>query len=91
VAWDAGSPLAYPALPRWLSRISGRRGLFLSLGCRRSMARAAVGWGVRELARAAKASPDTISRLERGELLKERTLDAVRAALEAAGRRVFDG
>jgi transcriptional regulator with XRE-family HTH domain len=49
------------------------------------MARAAVGWGVRELAHAAKASPDTIARLERGELLRERTLDAIRAALEAAG------
>jgi transcriptional regulator with XRE-family HTH domain len=49
------------------------------------MARAALGWGVRELARAAKTSTDTISRLERGELLKERTLDAIRNVLETAG------
>jgi transcriptional regulator with XRE-family HTH domain len=49
------------------------------------MARAALGWGVRELARAAKASTDTISRLERGEPLKDRTLDSIRNALEAAG------
>jgi transcriptional regulator with XRE-family HTH domain len=49
------------------------------------MARAALGWGVRELAAAAKVSPDTIARLERGESLYPRTVDAIRAALEAAG------
>ncbi|MCC0048040.1 MAG: helix-turn-helix domain-containing protein [Rhodobiaceae bacterium] len=49
------------------------------------MARAALGIGVRELAVAAKVSPDTIARLERGEELRERTIDAIREALEAAG------
>jgi transcriptional regulator with XRE-family HTH domain len=49
------------------------------------MARAALGLGVRELAERAKVSPDTIARLERGEVLRERTVDAVRAALEGAG------
>ena len=49
------------------------------------MARAALGWGVRELAAAAEVSPDTIARLERGETLYPRTLAAIRAALEAAG------
>jgi transcriptional regulator with XRE-family HTH domain len=49
------------------------------------MARAALGWGVRELAAAAKVSGDTVNRLERGEPLRERTLAAVRAAIEAAG------
>jgi transcriptional regulator with XRE-family HTH domain len=49
------------------------------------MARAALGLGVRELADGAKVSPDTIARLERGEELKPRTIDAIRAALEAAG------
>jgi transcriptional regulator with XRE-family HTH domain len=49
------------------------------------MARAALGLGVRELASLAKVSPDTIARLERGEELRERTVDAIRAALEAAG------
>jgi transcriptional regulator with XRE-family HTH domain len=49
------------------------------------MARAAVGWGVRELAAAADVSPDTIARLERGESLQARTLAAIRSALEAAG------
>lgn len=49
------------------------------------MARVALGWGVRQLAEAAKVSPDTVARLERGEELRERTVDAIRAALEAAG------
>jgi transcriptional regulator with XRE-family HTH domain len=49
------------------------------------MARAAIGWGVRELAEAAKVSADTVARLERGEVLRERTVDAIRMALEDAG------
>jgi transcriptional regulator with XRE-family HTH domain len=49
------------------------------------MARAALGLGVRELADLAKVSPDTVARLERGEELRERTIDAIRAALETAG------
>lgn len=49
------------------------------------MARAATGLGVRDLAKLANVSPDTVARLERGEDLKESTLDAIRAALEAAG------
>lgn len=49
------------------------------------MARAALGWGVRDLAEAAKVSPDTVARLERGEPLRERTVDAIRRALEDAG------
>ena len=49
------------------------------------MARAALGWGVRDLSRIAKVSTDTVSRLERGEELKERTLDALAAVMEGAG------
>lgn len=49
------------------------------------MARAAVGWGLRDLAREAGVSTDTIARLERGEVLKEATLTIIRTALEAAG------
>lgn len=49
------------------------------------MARAAVEIGIRDLAADAKVSPNTISRLERGEALYPRTLDAVRSALEARG------
>jgi ribosome-binding protein aMBF1 (putative translation factor) len=49
------------------------------------MARTALGWGVRDLAAAAKMSTDTIARFERGEELKERTVAAIRVTLEAAG------
>ena len=54
-------------------------------GIQCKMARAALGLGVRELAERAKVSPDTIARLERGEPLRERTIDAIPTALEAAG------
>jgi transcriptional regulator with XRE-family HTH domain len=49
------------------------------------MARAALQIGVRDLAELAKVSPNTIARLERGEALYARTVEAIRAALEAAG------
>ena len=49
------------------------------------MARVALGLGVRDLAELANVSPDTIARMERGEALKDRTIAAVRAALESAG------
>ena len=54
------------------------------------MARAALGMGVRELAAAAKVSVDTVARFERGEELKERTIDALQRALEAAGIKLID-
>jgi transcriptional regulator with XRE-family HTH domain len=49
------------------------------------MARAALQLGVRDLAEAARVSPTTVSKMERGESLFPRTVDAIRAALEAAG------
>jgi transcriptional regulator with XRE-family HTH domain len=49
------------------------------------MARTAMGWGVRDLARAADVSPDTVSRFERGEILRDRTLTVLRVAFEVAG------
>ncbi|WP_245411894.1 helix-turn-helix domain-containing protein [Phyllobacterium leguminum] len=49
------------------------------------MARAALGWGTRDLARNANVSPDTVARFERGENLKSTTVAALRAAFEAAG------
>ena len=55
------------------------------------MARAGLGLGVRELADLAKVSTNTITRFERGESLKERTFDAIRAALESAGVEFTDG
>lgn len=55
----------------------------LPIQCR--MARTAVGWGVRELAREANVSADTVSRFERGEDLLPRTVAALQSALESAG------
>ena len=49
------------------------------------MARAALQLGVRELAQMARVAPATISRLERGGGLHPRNLEAIQAALEAAG------
>lgn len=49
------------------------------------MARAAVGWGVRDLARESGVSVDTVTRLEKGETLMPRTIEAIQRALEAAG------
>ena len=54
------------------------------------MARAAVGLGVRDLAKLAEVSVDTVSRLERGEELMPRTVAAIRAALETAGVMFLD-
>lgn len=54
------------------------------------MARAALGWGVRDLAKEAGVAVDTISRLERGEDVMPRTLAAIRTALEAAGILFID-
>ena len=55
----------------------------LAVQCK--MARAALGIGVRDLAKISGVSTDTISRLEAGEELKPRTIAAIRAALEKAG------
>ncbi|MFB2553911.1 transcriptional regulator [Ensifer soli] len=55
------------------------------------MARAALQIGVREIAEAAQVSTNTLTRLERGEELKPRTLAAIRTALEAAGVEFIDG
>ena len=49
------------------------------------MARAATGLGVRDLAKLADVSPNTVARLERGEALKESTVSTIRSALEGAG------
>jgi len=63
--------------------------IFLPVQCR--MARAALGLGVRELASAAKVSVDTVARFERGDELKERTVEALQRALEAAGVEFING
>ena len=62
--------------------------ILLPVQCR--MARAALGWGVKELAAAAKVSIDTVVRFERGEELKERTVEAIQRALEGGGIEFID-
>ncbi len=54
------------------------------------MARAALNLGVRELGKQAQVSPNTITRLKRGETLQPRTLASIRAALEKAGVQFID-
>lgn len=49
------------------------------------MARAAVGWGVRELAAKAGLTANTVTRIENGADAKQSTIDAIRSALEANG------
>ena len=49
------------------------------------MARAALNMGVSDLAKLAKVATGTITRLEAGEELKPRTVEAVQHALERKG------
>jgi transcriptional regulator with XRE-family HTH domain len=63
--------------------------ILLPVQCR--MARAALGLGVRELAAAAKVSIDTVARFERGDELKERTIEALQRTLETAGVEFTNG
>jgi len=60
------------------------------VACSMSVARAALGLVLRELAAAAKVTIDTVSRLERGDELKERTIEALQLVLEAAGIEFID-
>jgi transcriptional regulator with XRE-family HTH domain len=54
-------------------------------GTQLRMARAALKWGVRDVAREAKVSPATVTRIEADGVANASTLAAIRAALEAAG------
>ncbi len=49
------------------------------------MARAALGWGVRELAEKAGITANTVTRIENGADARQSTIAAVRQVLEAAG------
>ena len=49
------------------------------------MARAALKWGVRELARNANITPATVTRIEAGHAAYGSTLGAIRKAFESAG------
>jgi transcriptional regulator with XRE-family HTH domain len=49
------------------------------------MARAALKWGVRDVAREANVSPATVTRVEGDNAANPATLTVLQAALEAAG------
>ena len=55
------------------------------------MARAAVGWGVRDLAKQAGVTANTVTRIENGADAKQSTMDALQQALEAAGVEFTNG
>jgi transcriptional regulator with XRE-family HTH domain len=54
------------------------------------MARAAIGWGVRELAKRAGLTANTVTRIENGADAKQSTMDRLQQALEAAGVEFID-
>ncbi|TPI60685.1 transcriptional regulator [Mesorhizobium sp. B3-1-3] len=55
------------------------------------MARAALGWGVLDLSKEAKISTQTIVRFERGEALKQSTVELIRSTFESAGIEFIPG
>jgi transcriptional regulator with XRE-family HTH domain len=61
----------------------------LPVQCR--VARAALGLSVQKLAVAARVSPQTIIRFERGEKIRPRTVTSLRQVLEAAGVEFTNG
>ncbi len=54
------------------------------------MARAAVGWGVRDLAKKAGVTANTVTRIENGADAKQSTVEKLQHALEAAGIEFID-
>ena len=55
------------------------------------MARAAVRWGVRELAEKAGVTANTVTQIENGADAKQSTMDRLQRALEAAGVEFTNG
>jgi transcriptional regulator with XRE-family HTH domain len=55
------------------------------------MARAALRWGVRELAERAGVTANTVTRIENGSDAKQSTMDALQRALEAGGVEFTSG
>ncbi len=49
------------------------------------MARAALGWGVRELAKISEVAANTVSKIENGSDARVSTLMRIQAAFETAG------
>ncbi len=54
------------------------------------MARAALGWGVRDLAAKSGVTANTVTRIENGADSKQSTIDKLRRALEEAGVEFID-
>ncbi len=54
------------------------------------MARAAAGWGVRELAKKAGVTANTVTRIENGADAKQSTMNRLQQALEMAGVEFID-
>ena len=54
------------------------------------MARIGLDWAVRDLAKHAMVAVNTVTRLERGDELKPRTVLAIRRAFEDAGIEFLD-
>lgn len=54
-------------------------------GAQVRMARAALQWGVRDLAKRAQMSPNTITAVEAGKEVRAATLTVLQQVLEAAG------
>jgi transcriptional regulator with XRE-family HTH domain len=54
------------------------------------MARVAVGWGVRDLAKKAGVAANTVTRIENGADAKQSTMDRLQQALESAGVEFID-
>lgn len=54
------------------------------------MARAALKWGVRDLAKAASVTAATVTRIESGRSGHAATLQAIQIAFEAAGLEFID-
>ncbi|MBZ9790539.1 helix-turn-helix transcriptional regulator [Rhizobium sp. 3T7] len=60
-------------------------------GVQVKMARAALGWGVRDLAAKSGVTANTVNRIENGADAKQSTMDALEHALVAAGITFLDG
>jgi transcriptional regulator with XRE-family HTH domain len=60
-------------------------------GVQVKMARAALGWGVRDLAAKSGVTANTVNRIENGSDAKQSTMDALEKALVAAGVTFMDG
>lgn len=60
-------------------------------GIQVKMARAALGWGVQDLATRTGIAATTLDRVENGIDVEQSTMDAIQAALEAAGIAFLDG